>query len=292
MKILLTGGHGFIGKNLRESLGAKHDVLAPTRQELTLTDATTVAGYLQEKKIDLVVHAAGVGGNRQQSGEPNIISDNLKMFFNLVRAKEHFQRLIVLGSGAEYGKNQPLVGVAEADFDKRVPADEYGFSKYVMAKYAEQSDFITHLRLFGVYGPHEDYQTRFISNAICKILLGLPITIKQNVFFDYLYVKDLGVIMEKFISRTPQETFYNIGTGERTDLLSIAKLILKITESDLPIQIGQTGLNKEYTANIDKLKQEFPALAYTPLEQAITELVAYYRSILPSLDKSLFLHDI
>ena len=53
------------------------------------------------------------------------------------------------------------------------------------------------LRLFGVFGRHEDYAIRFISNAICKTLFDLPITLRQNRTFSYLYVDDLGPIVER-----------------------------------------------------------------------------------------------
>ncbi len=56
------------------------------------------------------------------------------------------------------------------------------------------------LRLFGVFGPHEDYAIRFISNAICKALFGLPITLRQNRTFSYLFIDDLGPIVERFLT--------------------------------------------------------------------------------------------
>ena len=62
-----------------------------------------------------------------------------------------------------------------------MPGDAYGFSKYICAKYIERSERILDLRLFGVFGPYEDYTVRFISNACCRVLKGLPIVLRQDV---------------------------------------------------------------------------------------------------------------
>ena len=89
-------------------------------------------------------------------------------------------------------------------FDKKIPMDEYGFYKYVCAKYSENSQNIYDLVIFGIYGKYEDYLYRFISNSIIKNLLKMPIVINQNVVFDYLYINDLVKIVGYFISHKPK----------------------------------------------------------------------------------------
>lgn len=291
IKIFLTGGSGFIGKNILEQLGNKYIFLEPSRQTLDLTDAQVVFAYLEKAKVDIVLHLANAGGSRKQPKAPDIAYNNLLVYFNLVKAQSLYKRLIVLGSGAEYDKREPIKSIKENEFDKKIPIDQYGFSKYVMSKYAGQTNYITHLRLFAVFGKYEDYEIRFISNAICKALFDLPVTIKQNVYFDYLYVNDFVSIIDKFLEHPPQNIHYNIGNGQPIDLLSLAKIILKVTGKDLPIQIAQEGLNNEYTCDTHRLKEEFPDIKYTALEEAIKSLVLYYQEILPTLDKKLFLHD-
>jgi len=288
----LTGGGGFIGKNILEQLGEKYNFISPARQELDLADTRSVFSCLENARVDLVLHLANAGGSRNQTNLQDIAYNNLLIFFNLIKAKSSYKRLIVLGSGAEYDKREPIKIVKENEFEKKIPNDQYGFSKYIMAKYAQQVDHITHLRLFGVFGKYEDYEIRFISNAICKALLDLPITIKQNVYFDYIYINDLVKIIDTFIETAPQEVHYNIGNGQPVDLFTLAKIILKIIGKDLPIQIAQEGLNNEYTCDITRLKEEFPEIKYTALEEAIKDLIEYYELMLPNLDKRLFLNDI
>ncbi len=285
MKIFLTGGNGFIGRNIKEKLGDKYEILAPTHAELDLTNSEAVYNFLEKNPVDIVVHAANIGGTSKQHHVFGIAHINLKMFFNLVRAKPFFTRLITLGSGAEYDKGQSLVKVKETDFDKHVPGDEYGLYKYVCAQYAAKVDYITHLRLFAVFGKYEDYEIRFISNAICRALLKSPITMRQNVMFDYLYVDDFIRVLERCIAEKPKETFINIGRGEAIDLNTIAEKVLRAIGYEVPILISSKGYGKEYSCDVTRLQEIFPDIAYTPIDSAIAQLVDYYKTVLPNLNQ-------
>ena len=284
IRIFLTGGAGFIGRNIKEQLGEKFDIIAPTHAELDLTDSAAIFQFLEKNPVDVVIHAANVGGNRKQPQVAGSTQINLKMFFNLVRAKPFFTRMITLGSGAEYDKQQSLVKVKEINFDKHVPGDEYGFYKYVCAQYAAKVDYITHLRLFAVFGKYEDYEIRFISNAICRALLKSPITMRQNVMFDYLFVDDLVRILEKCILEQPKEIFINIGRGEAVDLKTIADKVLRAIGYKVPALIYSKGYGKEYSCDTSRLNQLFPDIVYTPVDDAIAQLVAYYKTVLPGLN--------
>jgi GDP-L-fucose synthase len=289
MKILLTGGNGFIGKNILEILKDKYEILAPRRSELNLLDSRSVFEYIKINRPELILHTAATGGNRKSNIQLDILKSNLIIFYNLLAAKEYFNRMIVFGSGAEYDKSQSLRLVNEKDFGRNIPEDEYGLAKFTMAKLAVGTDFITHLRFFGIFGKYEDFKTRFISNSICKALLNLPLTINQNVYFDYLYINDAAKVIDRIIENKPKDVFYNVGSGQRVDLLTIARMILEVTNKDLPIKIFKDGLNNEYTCDISKLKKEFPELEFIDLKEAIAKLVEYYKKILPNFDKKLFL---
>lgn len=101
---------------------------------------------------------------------------------------------------------------------------------------------------------YEDYAIRFISNAICKTLFDLPITIKQNRNFDYLYVNDLMLVLDWFIENTPQYHSYNITPDLSISLLDLALIVKDISGKDLPIHIHQDGLGLEYSGDNARLK--------------------------------------
>jgi len=176
-------------------------------------------------------------------------------------------------------------------FDTYVPEDAYGFSKYVCAKYVQQSSKIVNLRLFGVFGKHEDYTIKFISNAILKKLFGLPIVIYQNTYFDYLYIDDLVKIIELFIRRQPKDKIYNVANGQRVSLLTLARKINRLPGKPTEIIIENPGLNAEYTADNAKLMAQFPDFTFTPLDQALEELYRWYQKKLDRIDKETLVAD-
>ncbi|OGS59599.1 MAG: hypothetical protein A3J79_14245 [Elusimicrobia bacterium RIFOXYB2_FULL_62_6] len=288
--ILITGAGGFIGRNLAEFLGAKKDlykVFAARHSDLELLDEKAVKTFIRAKKIDLVLHCSNTGGSRKtgyDSGATDVVLKNLKMFFNLARALPASARMINMGSGAEYGVRRRKI--KETAFDAVVPADAYGFSKYVVSKYIEKADNILCLRIFGLYGKYEDYRFKFISNAIVKNLLGMPLVINQNVRFDYLYIADFLEIVERFIKRKPAFKHINITPTKSVDLLTAAAIINGIAAKKSPVKVLNPGLNAEYSADNSRLLQEVPGFRFWTYEEGIAELYKYYAANLDSLDLS------
>src|SRR5271157_4610023 len=137
MRILITGGSGFIGRNLAEQLASTYEVLAPSSAELDLLNGQAVREYLSTHSFDVIVHAAAARSNRRVAAPPDLLDRNCRMFFNLVRNEGRFGKMIYFGSGAEYDKTGLPARVKEEYFDTRVPTDPYGFSKYICAKYTE-----------------------------------------------------------------------------------------------------------------------------------------------------------
>ena len=291
-KIFVTGSSGFIARNVIEQLGDKYIFFTPGHRNLDLLDSSAVESYFKKNKyFDAVIHAAIVGGNRKVPNIPDISITNLKMFFNIARCNKYFGRMIHLGSGIEYGKERPLKRISEVEFDKFVPQDNFGFYKYICAKYIENVDSIINLRLFGVFGKYEDASIRFISNAICKSILRMPITIHQNVVFDYLYINDLVKIVDFFLNNKVRYKSYNVGTGRRIDLKSIADKVNKVAGKKSPIKIDLKGLANEYTCDNRQLVKELTNFKFTSMGDAIKELYDWYFKRKNALKKADFLDD-
>src|SRR3990167_675119 len=137
-RILLTGGNGFIGRNIVEQLSNVYNFVVPSHKELELLNTESVEKLFKKSgKFDVVVHCAFIGGPRNSIDTAETLRNNLRIFLNIIRQKKYFGKLINLGSGVEYGKQRPLIKVSENDFDKVIPADTdyYGFAKYIIAKY-------------------------------------------------------------------------------------------------------------------------------------------------------------
>lgn len=278
MKILITGGNGFIARNLFEGLEGKDEVISRNSKELDLLDSLKVFNYIKQGKFDCVIHTATYDAAPEHSTKDpaKVLENNLKMFFNLARCKDYFGKMIYFGSGAEFSRENWVPRMKESYFDQHLPADQYGFSKYIMTKYAKLNGSIYNLRLFGVFGKYDDWRTRFISNACCRAVLGLPIIIKQNRFFDFIYIDDLVKIVSWFISHKPQGNVYNVCSGKTIDFKTLAEMIVKLANKKLDIVIKAAGLGREYSGDNALLLGELKGFKFSALEASLNELYHWY----------------
>lgn len=294
MNVLLTGGSGFIGRNILESfLAEKHRILAPRHAELELVDDDTVKDFLKSNKIDVVIHAAIKPGHRNAKDPTNLFYANSRMFFNVVRNRNYYERLIVLSSGSIYDMmRQDLDKVTEDYFDKVVPVDEHGFFRYVSAKYMECMDNAVELRIFSIFGKYEDYAIRFISNAICKAIFDLPITIKQNRRFGFFYIDDLMPVLDHFIQcERYNHSAYNVTPDNSVELYEAAETVRRISGKDLPILVGKPGMAFAYSGSNRRLRDEMPDLKLTDLDEAIEKLYCWYSDNKQTINRDLLLFD-
>ncbi|MDO8804024.1 MAG: NAD-dependent epimerase/dehydratase family protein [Elusimicrobiota bacterium] len=287
-KVLVSGASGFVGRSLAEYLpGRGYEVHSFTHRTLDLLDEAAVAEKLGSLNPDVVLHCAAAGGSRKtgyDAGSTDVVSKNLRMFFNLARSLKPGMRMLTMGSGAEYDKRHSLPKIPEDRFDSHVPADDYGYAKYVISKYIEKTDNITCLRIFGLYGKYEDYSYKFISNAIVKNLLGLPIVINQNVKFDYLWIDDFCALVGRFLEKEPASRHYNVTPSESADLLSLADAVNSAAKSKSEVKVLSPGLNAEYTGSNLRLLGELGGFNFTSYESGVKQLYAYYAARLGELD--------
>ena len=291
-KILLTGGNGFIGKNIRESyLAQKYEITAPSSSELDLTDTPRSDNYFKNKNFDIVLHAATKPGHRNAKDPTNLFFSNMRMFENLERHKDKYGKLINFGSGAIYDVSPNISDAQETDIFKIMGKDDHGFCKYAVYKRIEKLNNFIDLNIFGIFGKYEDWQIRFISNAICKTLYGLPITLRQNRRFSYLWIDDLMPVLEYFIENPAEHKSYNVVPDEQTDLSGIALTVKQISGKAIAINTANEGYGLDYTGNNKRLKSEIKNINFTAAEKAIEKLFNYYDRNLHLIDKNLLMSD-
>ena len=291
-KILLTGGSGFIGRNILESyLSQKYMFVSPSHAELNLIEDDTVNLFFKNTFFDIVIHSATKPGHRNAKDPTGIFYSDMRMFFNLLNHKKCYNKLIILGSGAIYDMRNYKPKVKENDYINHIPADEHGFYRYCCAKYIEHVKNIIELRIFGIFGKYEDYAIRFISNAICKVIFGLPITIKQNRMFDYIWIDDLMQVLEFCIDSTPIYNCYNITPHKSIELFDIAKKVLSYSKKNIPITVKEPGYGLEYSGDNKRLLNEMPNMNFTPINESIKKLYEWYNKNKEIIDVSQLYYD-
>ncbi len=286
MSILITGAEGFVGRNLAELfLDKKYHVLSPTRDELDLTNFDSVGHYLKSNPVETIIHCA----TTLREGTlypPNTCQNNLRMFFNLQQHMTPAMKIINLGSGSEYDRKFWHKKMPEDFFGAHIPEDEHSYAKYLISKYISDTDNenLICLRIFGIFGKYEDYRYKFISNAIVKNLLKMPIVINQNVVYDYICINDYFRIVEFFVKNKTKYRIFNVTPTESIDLLTIAAYINKISQYKSDVHVLNQGIGVEYSGNNAKLLSEIGNFQFTPYELSIRDLYEYYKERVNSLD--------
>lgn len=275
--VLLTGGTGFIGKNILESyLTEKYRIIAPSRKELNLMDRNNLYKYMNDNDIDIVLHTAA---------SYNLITD-VTMFCNLSDAIWPETHLINFSSGAIYDRFRRLYRVGEYELGTYIPMDSYGFSKYIMAdRFNEKFDSnVLHLILFGVFGKYER-DDRLITSSILNTLRDKEIVINGQREMSYLYVKDLirilDIIMEHPTPRNKEERMcatkiLNVVPDESYEISTIGQKVKNITGNTKDMKIIDNAY-PHYLGFNYIFRQIFPDFKFTPIDEAIEEMYKYLK---------------
>lgn len=232
LKILITGGNGYIAKSLHSYLCSKHDVILVSRTDLDLTRREEVQRYFKDKFFDVVIHTAVKGGSRLNPLEgSNVVLANLLMYDNLMRCRDKFDRLIHFGSGAEDKADGP-----------------YGFSKHIINQLMKLDPKSVNVKIYAVFDENE-LDTRFIKSNILRYINREYLNIHQDKQMDFFYMKDLVSMVEWLISQREEEfpiQEINCSYLEKYTLTQIAEIINSLDDYKVEIQIEDEIEAKAY----------------------------------------------
>lgn len=311
MNILVTGGAGFIGSHLVESLLAEgHRVICldnfddfydPQQKRRNLQGAMKnpnfqlIAADLREEerlkrifeheKIDQVVHLAARAGVRPSIKDPLLYADvNIRGTLNLLEAcRQHKVKKVVFASSSSVYGNNPKTPFAE---DDRVdnPISPYAATKkageLICYTYHHLYGFdIACLRYFTVYGPRQrpemaiHYFTRLIKEG-----KKVPIFGDGHSRRDYTYIDDAIQGTMAALKKEHGYEIYNIGESQTVSLLELVQALEKLLGkkallSFFPPQPGDVAIT---FADISKAQKMLNYSPRTKMENGLQQFVRWF----------------
>lgn len=315
-RILVTGGAGFIGSNLCETL-LNNDTHVVCLDNFATGKRKNIEPFLDHHNfkliegdirnlndcheactnIDYVLHQAALGSVPRSINDPITTNDvNVSGFLNMLVASRDagVKRFVYAASSSTYGDHEALPKV-EHVIGK--PLSPYAITKYVNELYADifqktyQLDTIG-LRYFNVFGKRQDPDGAYAA--------VIPLFVKQFINHespmingDGSYSRDFtyidNVVQMNILSLTTSNkealnTVYNVAYGERTTLLELANLLKKhlsnfdkdILNLEIKHRDNRIGDIPHSLASVDKAKK---LLNYNPkfnINSGIEEAVKWY----------------
>jgi len=255
MNILITGGKGFLAKELNYYFSKncpKSTVIMTDRTTLDPTDYESVKNFFDEVKVDVVIHTAVQGGKRGQFENIDDFFNNISMFQNLIKFSDKFKIMFNFGSGAEFDRRFDIKERIEIDIWKSNPIDLYGLAKNLMTrKIYEMDDNVYNLRLFGCFGVNEEPQ-RLFRTCHDNFSKGISANITQDKYMDYFYAQDVGRVIEYIINNhniwdMPRDI--NMCYKEKYRLSEYASMIKDLTNNAKDVIIKAEELAYSYTGD-------------------------------------------
>jgi UDP-glucose 4-epimerase len=308
MKILVTGGAGFIGSTIVDRMQADgHDVAAvdslvtgkPANlagaiergarlHELDIRDPS-LAGLLAEERPEVVMHLAAQIDVRVSVADPAHDADvNIAGSLNLLEAaREAGTRKIIMASsgGCIYGEPKTL---PVKETYRGTPDSPYGISKKVLHDYlafyrkAHGIDF-TVLALANVYGPRQDPTGEA---GVVAIFLGAMLAGKQPVIFgdgkqtrDFVHVSDIVDAFARAVGRG-SGTIFNIGTAVETNVLELWDACARSVgyQGEVEFAPPRLGELERIALDFSRAKRKLDWTPRMSLDAGIADTAAWVRS--------------
>ncbi|MCB9258396.1 MAG: NAD-dependent epimerase/dehydratase family protein [Ignavibacteriales bacterium] len=307
MKIVVTGGAGFIGSHIVEywsEKGADIHVIdnlrsgfeknvknfkGVTLHKVSITDKNTVNEILENAQY--VFHLAALISVPESLEKPDECLDiNVKGLLNVLdAAKKHKVKKVVHSSSAAiYGDDPRLPKDISM---KPKPQTPYGITKldgeYYLQMYFEQYGLqTTSLRYFNVFGPRQDPKSQYaaaIPIFVFKALRNEPIIIygdgKQTR--DFVYVKD--VVAANVLAATSENVVgvFNVANENAITINDLAKLIIKTTnsKSEILYQPTRPGDIKHSLASIKETRENLSFNPSHDLTSSLETTIKYFESL-------------
>jgi UDP-glucose 4-epimerase len=280
MKVLVTGGAGFIGSHIVEHFQGRAEVcvldnlrsgfrrnLAGFKHEFieaSILDREAVRQAVQG--VDYIFHLAAMISVPESMAKPiecNEINTTGTLVVLEEAAKAGVKKLTLSTSAAIYGDN-PVVPKVETMLAE--PKSPYAITKldgeFYCKMFTDEGRLQTAcLRYFNVFGPRQDPKSQYAAAVpifIDRAVKNLPITIYGDgeQTRDFIYVKDIVVANVFFATQSKATGVFNVAYGKQITIKELAQKICELTgsKSEIKHAAERAGDVKHSLAAIDKLR--------------------------------------
>jgi nucleoside-diphosphate-sugar epimerase len=285
-KILVTGGHGFIGGHVvKKLLGRGFSVIAFDRHSKKI-DQSGVESFVSDLRdrnavdqavfaADGVIHLGGILGTAETLQHiPETVDVNIVGTLNVFEAVKKYQK--------------PCVYITLPD----VWQNPYAITKRTAKDFAflynrEFKTKINVVRGFNVYGEGQKYKPvrKFAPQWIINAIQGKPIEVfgDGSQLMDVVYAGDTAEILVRALEMATRgqvaDEVIDAGPGEGTPVIEIAQIISKMLNVEikhLPMRAGETS-KAIIKANTSTLKKWMPDFEFTPVGIGMKSTVEWYK---------------
>lgn len=302
MRILVTGGAGFIGSHVVERFQRDHEVvvlddlrtghlrnLEGLRHRLVRASILDEAALADAARgVDVVFHLAALVSVPESVEQPSLCEAlNVTGTARVLAAakREGASKVVLASSAAVYGDNPAVPKLEKMTPEPKSP---YAATKLegerLLAEAADARLSTTSLRFFNVFGPRQDPASAYAAAVpifILKALRGEDLTVfgDGGQTRDFIFVKDIVGALAHVAARPDVTGSYNVGYGTSVSISELARDILRLTGSasrvtHLPVRPGDV---RHSLASADRLR----ATGWRPehsLSEGLERTVAWYRS--------------
>lgn len=301
MKVVVTGGAGFIGSHLAEELSSRYEVtviddLSTGRKaNLEALDVTFESGSILDRDLldrafrdaRFVFHEAALPSVQRSVEDPartNRVNVEGTLTVLLAARDAGVEKVLFASSSSVYGDTAVLPKVETMTPDPKSP---YAVSKLAGEQYCRVFSSLfdlptVALRYFNVFGPRQDPASQYaavIPNFITRILAGEPPVIHGDgrQTRDFTFVRDV-VGANIRAAESDAVGVFNIACQRRIDLLELADTIMQLTGTRLePEHVApRPGDVRDSLAEIASAREAFGYEPAYTLTDGLRETIAWF----------------
>ncbi len=304
-KVCVTGGAGFLGSFVQETLKARgaSNIFIPHIEDYDLTDLGDVRRMLVDAQPDIIIHlaalAGGIGANRARPAE--FFYKNLMMGVPLMHEawKQGVRKFVAIGTICAYPKFSPIPFQEENLWDGYPEETNapYGLAKKMLLvqaqAYREQYGFnAIYLLPVNLYGPRDnfDLETSHVIPALIRKMIEAQQRGDQQVVLwgdgsptrEFFYAGDaaLGIALaaERYNGSQP----VNLGSGMEISIKDLADLVAHLTgfQGEVVWDTSKPNGQPRRALDVSRAKEYFGFQASMPFEQGLRRTIDWYRQTL------------